>query len=471
MTSPQFPAKSLAAISRAVEPQPLVTREELQQLYRPEVNEVRGQDLVRRMKLELEDSFFATYYKAFLIGHSGVGKSTEMSRLVLELESKYVPVRFSAKQDLDPGNFEPHDVILVMVMQLIEQAAQPEREGGLGFAAPDHLLRDLLDWLADRTERNDSSREMQVEANAGAGGNESFLAKAIGIFAGVKGEIRYAAARRKEQVEYQLRRLSDLLRITNRILAAYRGALKERRNQEWLFIGEDFDKAGSAVGVTEKLFLTYGNLFRELDCHLIFSIPISLVYSQAGSQLPFNNNRILCIPDTPVFDKDHQPHVQGRAAVRAVLAARVDPSLFAPEQLERLIVDSGGNLRDFFRMVYAAALNARLREDTVIREADVTDAVNQLRTTYQRRLGVSPYDPEEVTFKKKAERLLDIYWRKQDAGIPDPVLHSLLNARAVQEFNGERWFGVHPLVVDILRRRPGFEATEEPKPKQRSKAR
>ena len=34
--------------------------------------------------------------------------------------------------------------------------------------------------------------------------------------------------------------------------------------------------------------------------------------------------------------------------------------------------------------------------------------------------------------------------------MPDPILHSLLNSRAVQEFNGERWFGVHPLVVDIL---------------------
>ena len=32
----------------------------------------------------------------------------------------------------------------------------------------------------------------------------------------------------------------------------------------------------------------------------------------------------------------------------------------------------------------------------------------------------------------------------------NPVLYSLLSARAVQEFNGQRWFGVHPLVVDVL---------------------
>ena len=34
--------------------------------------------------------------------------------------------------------------------------------------------------------------------------------------------------------------------------------------------------------------------------------------------------------------------------------------------------------------------------------------------------------------------------------MPDPVLYALLRSRAVQEFNGERWFGIHPLVVDIL---------------------
>jgi hypothetical protein len=35
-----------------------------------------------------------------------------------------------------------------------------------------------------------------------------------------------------------------------------------------------------------------------------------------------------------------------------------------------------------------------------------------------------------------------------------------MRARAVQEFNGERWFGVHPLVVDILYRQGRITAEE-----------
>lgn len=56
----------------------------------------------------------------------------------------------------------------------------------------------------------------------------------------------------------------------------------------------------------------------------------------------------------------------------------------------------------------------------------------------------------QVSYKQKAERLKQVYDGDKEAQMTDPVLYSLLNARAVQEFNGQRWFGVHPLVVDIL---------------------
>ena len=46
---------------------------------------------------------------------------------------------------------------------------------------------------------------------------------------------------------------------------------------------------------------------------------------------------------------------------------------------------------------------------------------------------------------------MQIYKQKPDDQVPNAVLYFLLRARAVQEFNnGDRWFGIHPLVVDIL---------------------
>ena len=68
------------------------------------------------------------------------------------------------------------------------------------------------------------------------------------------------------------------------------------------------------------------------------------------------------------------------------------------------------------------------------------------------KLGQSPYDiAEQTPYSEKSKRLVDVYNRTPDHDVPDPILYSLLRGRAIQEFNGEGWFGVHPLVVDILK--------------------
>ena len=67
------------------------------------------------------------------------------------------------------------------------------------------------------------------------------------------------------------------------------------------------------------------------------------------------------------------------------------------------------------------------------------------------KLGQSPYDQHEMPYSDKVKRLIAVYNGDADNDVPDPVLYSLLRGRAIEEFNGEGWFGVHPLVVDILK--------------------
>jgi hypothetical protein len=118
--------------------------------------------------------------------------------------------------------------------------------------------------------------------------------------------------------------------------------------------------------------------------------------------------------------------------------------------MERLIVASGGNLRDLFKLVNDAASTSELRGAITINADDAHRAIVNLRSEYKRCLGESPFDSEKVTYQEKSDLLLRIYNGDQSAQIANEVTYSLLRSRAVQEFNGERWFGVHPLVVDIL---------------------
>ena len=455
-------ATTLEDVYQTLSPEPLLKEDQFHAFYKEEINAVRGGDKVAHIALGLKRAHGGAFYKAFMMGHPGVGKSTELTRLSHLMRDQFHTIRFSAVSDLDAAGFKPFDVLLVMMTRVVEETKQVTQ------SQPSQKLLDAIQqWFATEKVTDVKETKTDVSASAGIGPKaESPWATLLGLFAHIKGEMKYTADRKKEVVEYRLHRLFSLINLVNSAFDECNSLLHEADGREWLFIGEDFDKPGIPFEQTESLFLNYANVFKDLRAHLIFNIPISLVYSERAAQLPFSGERIHCIPDTPVFHQGHNPHQAGRDALRAVLEARVAPGLFEDNHMTDLIVASGGNLRDLFQMTAQAADNAILRHESRIGQVDADAAVNNLRTEYERRLGESPYDEEKVnkiTYDMKAERLKSIYDCDAVAKVPAPVLYSLLRARAVQEFNGTRWFGVHPLVVDILRAQGKIALDEEGK--------
>jgi len=69
-----------------------------------------GEDVVRFLSLRIENS---THPMAQLIsGHRGCGKSTELKRLVKDLENKgYLVVYFAADEDIDVGDLVYTDLL------------------------------------------------------------------------------------------------------------------------------------------------------------------------------------------------------------------------------------------------------------------------------------------------------------------------------------------------------------------------
>ena len=130
----------------------------------------------------------------------------------------------------------------------------------------------------------------------------------------------------------------------------------------------------------------------------------------------------------------------------------MSPSLFDPGQQARLIVTSSGNIRRLFSLTAAAARFAILRNASEgrIGEADVNRAIADFKWQFQGALGTDSSDEVALTYEDKAKKLVAIYSQSPQAKIRDPHLNALLRAGAVQEFNGTWWFGVHPVVVDIL---------------------
>jgi hypothetical protein len=440
-------ATSLDEVDYTLSPQPLIDPADLKAFYRDEMNATRGGDKIERLRLGLQQAHNRrTYFKACMMGHAGVGKSTELSRLVGQIQGQFRPIRFSADLVLDPVNFQPLDVLLIMMIEVAQQTAEVVKT-----PPSEARLKEIWDWFAQETDTQERAVDFVAQAEAGGGPkSDSWWAKVSGLFATLRGEIKYASTRKIGVVEHRLSRLDSLIELANRLLDDCNDLLRMADRQEWLFIGEDFDKNHLSPTGVKDLFITYRNIFRNLRTHLIFSVPIGLFYSDKAKQLPFEDNLSFILPDTPIYNQDHTPNAQGRAAVAEVLSARMDPNLFEPDQMMRLIVASGGNIRDLFSLVNHAAISALVRKANKINADDATGAIDNLRSNYERQLGQSPFDLDPIPYAEKDALLKRIYAGEKEVKIPNPVLYSLLSARAVQEFNGKRWFGVHPLVVDIL---------------------
>ncbi len=449
-------ALALEDVYRTLSPEPLDAGSE----FHIDLDELRGQSLVGLFALKLSRvRGGGRPFQALLTSHPGAGKSTELARLQDRVKDQFAVIRFSVLNELDPQNFKAFDVLILSVLKLVEATREQ-----VGEQISTSTLEKFMDWFArERTQvKRSFDVEGKLEAGAGLKGSE-FWAKLLGLFANLKGEMKYATHRDAIVERERFSRLSELIALANGIIQSCSNALYDKSKRRWLLIGEDFEKEGINPDRSYEFFINYNHVLRELDCHWIFTLPVSLAYSAEAQHLP-------CVPqhlhDIPVFMADQKtPHQEGREALRQILAARMDLKLIEDGLVEELITACGGNLRDLFMMINQATDEAILANEKVVTAVQVRREISRMCDTYERRLGQTLHDRNKVSYAEKSARLVDLYHNLPEARVPDPVLSSLLYARLVQEFrNGHIWSGVHPLAIQVLDRHGALSPTDEQGP-------
>jgi hypothetical protein len=279
------PATELDHLHLTLRPEPLIGPEEFRRFYRPQVNEVRGEDTVARLSLKLQQAFRTLPFKAFVMGHPGVGKSTEMSRLLERVKDQQVGIRLNVATELNPASFQVFDVLLLMLIRLAESVDRI-RAVPLSGALSENLVSDIEQWFGTEQvkETHTETTAAGVEVGAGVKG-DSLWAGLLGLFASAKAEMRYAADRKKETVEYRLKRLPDLVDLCNRLIDCCSQAMLDKTGLEWLLVVEDLDKTGISPQQLQELFIRYGNVFQEVRVNMIFTIPVWLGYSPEANRL------------------------------------------------------------------------------------------------------------------------------------------------------------------------------------------
>lgn len=376
-------------------------------------------------------------------GHRGCGKSTELRRIQANWETAYRVIYLEADKELDVNDAQYTDIYLVIIKRVAEELRK------LGLKFDPKLLSSFEAWFKDVTQETEETVEKSIALEAGveAGLEVPFLSKLLTkLLAQIRGSNKQRTLIRKT-LEQDISRLKTdinlLLGNAQRQLLLYAQAMRQikpdfPKYKGFLILFDNLDRVPPEVG--RHLFIHYASQLQDLDCTIIYTAPISVVYAEQSlsnsfgspNTIPMINiyggNRALC-------NLDYNP--VGLAAVVEIIEQRVEvEQIFeSREQLLELVKASGGHVRQLMQLMNIACVTAHSRKHAKILPEDVLYATKQVQFDFERAVPSKHYPIlAKVCLTKQVER--------------DEVGQLMLFNTSVLEYNGlDRWNYINPLVM------------------------
>ncbi|MBE9042081.1 ATP-binding protein [Oscillatoriales cyanobacterium LEGE 11467] len=419
------------------------------QQYYIDFSDVRGSNIVEELLANI--TLFSPEEPTcqLFTGHIGCGKSTELLRLkfMLEREGFHV-VYFESSQDLDMGDVDIGDILLAIAHQI---ACSIEF---LSLKTPTRKLQNLLRgaWKALKNE-------FEIRGSARSTFHETALEKE-GHFS-LSWGLRQLTTHSKNspEVRSKLRqylepRVGFLLEaIEEELIDPAIVTLKEQGGAGLVTIVDNLDRVENrrkpwGRSQPEYLFVDRGEQLRKLQCHIVYTIPISLMFSSDLGRLTLRfgvDPKVL--PMIPVKDRREQMFEEGMVQMRQMVLARAFPELTAPERLKRLgeVFDtastldrlcyiSGGHARNLLRLLHRCIEKERhLPLSRDILEATIRERCAQLALSL---------DDSEWELLRQVAQLKRV---RQVRSLP-----SLIRSMFVFEYRDENgsWFDINPILAE-----------------------
>ncbi|EDX77672.1 hypothetical protein MC7420_2996 [Coleofasciculus chthonoplastes PCC 7420] len=283
-------------------------------------------------------------------GHRGVGKSTELKRLKKHLEEKgFFVVYFAADQeDIDSEDAQYTDILLACTRHILEELEN--------LASP----KPLQEWLKGRWESLKGLALTEVSLE------KVNLETTISQFAKLTATLKAVPSTRetiRKQVDIHSISLIDAL---NEFITEAKTNLKDSK---LAVIADNLDRIVPVTRVDgrsnhDEIFLDRCGQLRALQCHVIYTVPISLVYSNRATQVRDNYGDCQVLPMIMVRNTDNSVYEPGLKTLKELIGKRVGQ--FAPdasldteifdksETIERLCLASGGHVREVMQLMQTA---------------------------------------------------------------------------------------------------------------------
>jgi len=413
--------------------------------YYVDLSKVRKTEAIENINTRLDFLEPAEFCSLLFTGHRGCGKSTELKRIQQKWESEFRVIYIEADKELDILDVEYTDLYLVLIKKVADEL------NGLELNFDSRLLNNFESWFKEITQETEQTveRSVSIDANAEVGINNinpipfipiPFISKLLGkILAQIKG-----ADKQRKTIRQNLQKdLGRLKADINLLLGDAFVKLREnyREYQKgFLIIFDNLDRV--PPNVAKHLFCDYAAQLKSLECTIIYTAPISIVYSENNLSNSFDIPNI--VPMVNIYeytpDNDNLNHNQdGLAAISNVIEQRVDvDAVFESRQLlTELAQASGGHIRQLMQIASQAFLTSATRGHSKVNADDINYAIKQEQFNFERSISLDKYFALAAVCVNK-----DV--PKDDIG------RLMLFNLWVLEYNGKnRWNYVNPVVRQI----------------------
>ena len=417
--------------------------------YYIDFSSVRGGTIVEQLERTISRLSPDAPTCQLFTGHIGSGKSTELLRLQAQLQQQgFHVVYFESSKDLDMADVDITDILLTVARQVSESIEKMKiKLQATGFKA---LLKGVADVFQTQI---DLSAEANIpglgEINASTEGEFS-LALGIGK---ITAKAKDAPNLRSELRQYLEPRTNVILDALNKeLLEPANQELKRQGKQGLVVIIDNLDRIHLCAKPTgrlqpEYLFVDRGEQLARLNCHVVYTIPLVLIFSNDLGQL---TNRFgvdpKVLPMVPVQLSDGSECSEGVELLQQMVLARafptVDPTqryalvgkvFDSAETLDRLCRVSGGHVRNLLQLLYSCLQ----KQDPPLSRETLENVIVQRR--HQLTLAIEP-DEWKLLRQVSATKTVSGETKYQ----------ILLRSLWVFEYRyGEDyWFDVNPILAD-----------------------
>ncbi len=404
---------------------------------------VRGDtSVIRQIGKTITSINNKTTYQLYA-GHRGTGKSTELLRLKDYLEQQgYFVIYASIADYIDITNTNYTDILIASTYILLN---------ALNLHSIN--LEPFFLWIRrhwDDLEKLGVKKNINIE-NLEAESVSNIFYQLMVI------NSRIGSFSKKEE-------LQEIINPYSLVLIDAINQIIEKINFgqfPLVFILDDLDKISFSSG--EKIFFGHANLLKRLNCHIVYTIPLSLLYSFRATDIRYiYDNQPFVLPTVMVKTPDGKIFEQGIKFLKEIIYRRIlssksnknwESDIFeSAEVVEEICLMSGGNIRQLIRLVQSIFLHSFI----FIREMQATDQVVQITKELVQKV----FRDEQASFLRAIARsewglLIEVHKTKAIKNRED--YRNLLFSGYILEYvffdNKEEmqiWYDVNPLIQGIM---------------------